>query len=643
MLGVVEHQLQRGVTLLHGIVRGVGHEVVVVELPVEAGAGGVEHPLHDARSTRHVGTERLEHGTGAVVVHEVGLVQEILESRWLTVAAVDDLLQTVEIVHGGSGDGAVVVPHVVQRPEVLADHLLQGLTYRQLCADARLGIEAEGTAGSLSQIPVVGCHIVVGTRHLHAREAGHLTLGVSGRDEMGTVVGLLQDIDIPALKVGMRQKVAAHEPGDNAGMTAQPAYLVAEGAADKGDVVRADDAAILLVDGFTKVLCPLPLTAPAREHEQTVAVAEVVDILRRAPHILEADAVEVHITHVAHLYLITLGRIAQKNVVCPSGTSYQHVLAVEGEATIALRGMVVLDLTDAEGELLVVGHHTVGDKLKGHVVEFGLAHVIAPPQTGILHMQGLEVADAEVAHLTGREGDRRSELTAVELSAYLALHRLVREVAKRSTDGEPGLLEGLQVDLRLHTPLAYGHITRTDDAHLTEQSHRLIERTRVPVHKADVRITRLCTEHLDCQFVLGLRNGGDVEDVAAERAAERVLRGDEGAVHIDVGTVADAVEHQEHMLLGAQILQGEVAAVPPRAVEGLGVVLLVGHTLEDALVEAVLGERAHDGGRHLGVIRFLSDRALHFPAVAQHLLRGIDLHGGHQHGHNQQLFHVKLE
>ena len=126
--------------------------------------------MHDARSTRHVGTERLEHGTGAVVVHKVGLVQEILESRWLTVAAVDDLLQTVEIVHGGSGDGAVVVPHVVQRPEVLADHLLQGLTYRQLCADARLGIEAEGTAGSLSQIPVVGCHIVVGTRHLHARE-----------------------------------------------------------------------------------------------------------------------------------------------------------------------------------------------------------------------------------------------------------------------------------------------------------------------------------------------------------------------------------------------------------------------------------------------------------------------------------------
>ena len=38
---------------------------------------------------------------------------------------------------------------------------------------------------------------------------------------------------------------------------------------------------------------------------------------------------------------------------------------------------------------------------------------------------------------------------------------------------------------------------------------------------------------------------------------------------------------------------------------GLAVVLLVGRPFEDALVESVLCECTHDGGRHLGLILLL--------------------------------------
>ena len=95
-------------------------------------------------------------------------MQEILKARRLAITTLDHLLQTVEVVHGRGRDGAVIVPHIVKGPEVLADHLLQRLTHRNLGTNARLRIEAEGTTRGLLEIPVVGRHIVVWPSHLHA-------------------------------------------------------------------------------------------------------------------------------------------------------------------------------------------------------------------------------------------------------------------------------------------------------------------------------------------------------------------------------------------------------------------------------------------------------------------------------------------
>ena len=380
---------------------------------------------------------------------------------------------------------------------------------------------------------------------------------------MRTIIRTLQDINIPALKVGMRQEVTAYEPGDDAGVTTQPAHLIAKRTADEGDILRANDATIFLVDGLAQILSPLPLTTPAREHEQTVAVTEVIDILRGTPDILEADAVEVHVTHIAHLQFVGLWRVAQKDIIRPSCTTDEHRFAVEHKPTETLRGVIVLHLTDAKGELFIIGHLIINNKLQCHVVEFGLTHVMAPPQTGMLHVEGLETANAEVAHLFRGEGDWRRELTAIKLSTHLTIDGLVREVAERSTHSEPRLIEGLEINLRLHAAFADGDITRTDDAYLTEDTHRLVEGTRVPIHETDVRITRLGTEHLHLQFILGLGDSGDVKHMPTERAAECILRGYLCAIDKDIGAIADAIEDQQHMFGTTEILQREVSTVPP--------------------------------------------------------------------------------
>ena len=341
----------------------------------------------------------------------------------------------------------MIVPHIVERPEVLANHLLQRLLDRNLSTNTRLGIKAESTTRSLLQIPVVGRHIIVRTGHLHARETRHLALGVSGRDKMRTIIRLFQDGYVFALEIGMRQKVATYEPSNDAGVTTQPAHLIAKRTTDEGNILRIHNATIFLVDGFAKILSPLPLTAPTREHQQTITVAEVIDVLRSAPDVLEADAVEIHVAHIAHLQFIGLRRIAQEDIIRPTCTSDEHRFAIEHKPTEALRGIVILHLADTEGKLFIVSNLSIGHKLKRHVVKLGLAHVMAPPQTGILHMECLEIAHAEIAHLMGSQRNGSRKLATIKLTTHLALDGFVSQVAEGGTNGEPSLIERLQIEL----------------------------------------------------------------------------------------------------------------------------------------------------------------------------------------------------
>ena len=227
----------------------------------------------------------------------------------------------------------------------------------------------------------------------------------------------------------MRQEVATHKPGDDAGMTAQPTNLITKRTTDKGDILRTHNTTILLVDGFAEILSPLPLTAPAREHEQTITVAEVIDILRGTPDILEADAVQVHVAYIAHLQFIGLRGIAQEDIIRPTSTSDEHGFAIEHKPTEALGGVVILDFANTEGELFIVRHLTIDDELERHVVEFWFTHVMTPPQTRILNVERLEIADTEILYLIRFEGDRSRELPTIVFATNLALHRLVGEVS----------------------------------------------------------------------------------------------------------------------------------------------------------------------------------------------------------------------
>ena len=93
--------------------------------------------------------------------------------------------------------------------------------------------------------------------------------------------------------------------------------------------------------------------------------------------------------------------------------------------------------------------------------------------------------------------------------------------------------------------------------------------------------------------------------MATERTAERILRSHLSAIDKHVSTIADTIEHQQYVFGTAEVLQREITTIPPRAIEGFRIVLLIVQTLEDALIEAILGKGSHHSGGHLSLIRFL--------------------------------------
>src|ERR1700722_15620605 len=90
---------------------GVGFEVVVVELPDEAGLGGVAHPGDDAGGgVEELGVAALVHGAEGLVVGELGLADEVGEVGDGAVAAGDDA--GVFVAFGGSLGEVVLGPGV---------------------------------------------------------------------------------------------------------------------------------------------------------------------------------------------------------------------------------------------------------------------------------------------------------------------------------------------------------------------------------------------------------------------------------------------------------------------------------------------------------------------------------------------------
>ena len=95
--------------LANGIVGGRGTQVVVVELPVEARTGTVEHPLYDARSPWIVVAEGLEHGPCAVVADHRALTDEVVQIRCFAITLTDGLGEHSHTVELCSGSRAMIV------------------------------------------------------------------------------------------------------------------------------------------------------------------------------------------------------------------------------------------------------------------------------------------------------------------------------------------------------------------------------------------------------------------------------------------------------------------------------------------------------------------------------------------------------
>ena len=78
------------------------------------------------------------------------------------------------------------------------------------------------------------------------------------------------------------------------------------------------------------------MAAPAHEGKHSLTVALVVDVLGCSPDLLETDGVHVHVLHICHFLSITLVGVAKEDVVCPAGTLYEHLLAIEDETSVAV-------------------------------------------------------------------------------------------------------------------------------------------------------------------------------------------------------------------------------------------------------------------------------------------------------------------
>ena len=260
------------------------------------------------------------------------------------------------VVHVGVGGGAVESPARADGPEVLRTHHAgDGFHLGNLQAGAGLGIETVVAAVPVVQPPVVRAYILVGAFHLHAGRTGQGGHALGGA-HVGTIIQFVVEFQILLFQRGVGDAVAAGEPADDAGMVAEPHYLVLEIADGEGLGLGIVDAAKALVLGKAAVVLPLPLAAEAHEGHDAVAVAEVVDGVVLAPDVFKADAVEAHIGHHLHLGFQALRGVLHEDVVGPAGALDEHLLSVEDELAVTVGGDFALDAAKAEDDLAHVGN-----------------------------------------------------------------------------------------------------------------------------------------------------------------------------------------------------------------------------------------------------------------------------------------------
>ena len=256
---------------------------------------------------------------------------------------------------------------------------------------------------------------------------------------------------------------------------------------------------------------------------------------------------------------------------------------------------------------------------------------------------GLGGRQHELLQVAGGEGNRHADGIVPEIQDDFRVDRTVLLVLQTNADAKVGRLEALDVQVRDDIHILDGHGARGVQGDGAGDAHRLVQRTGVPVHEADVQVALLRAAQLDFQLVARLQQARHVKLPPDEHAEGRVRGSELLPVQEDVGIVVQAVEHEFGVLALAR-LPGEDGGIGPGIVEDRLVHFLVIPADQEVFAEVSgVGQGAGHGGRRLGGERFGRALAAEGPSLGENLAvpgrdRIFRAAGGHRHGKSDEYY-----
>ena len=111
--------------------------------------------------------------------------------------------------------------------------------------------------------------------------------------------------------------------------------------------------------------------------------------------------------------------------------------------------------------------------------------------------------------------------------------------------------------------MGYHHVSACLDTYLSEDTHTLISRTRIPVSKAYIGFSWLGTEHLHSKDIVLTQNIGDIKTELTERTEHVILIGNFPAIEPHIGTIANTIEGEDYTLTLLTLWKTERGTIPP--------------------------------------------------------------------------------
>ena len=181
---------------------------------------------------------------------------------------------------------------------------------------------------------------------------------------MARRIKLLQQEAHLVVEILRRRGLVARAPENQRRVVAEPENGVAD--------VREVEVGVDGIDGVE-----LPQVLPEHDSVLVAGVRELVALAHPAP---VADHVEVLFAVKPHLMVDALPAHALEHLVeSPVAALHEHANAVDGKRELRLVAGEVLELPDAEPELLPVARSACRHKRNLHVVEIRLSESVRPP------------------------------------------------------------------------------------------------------------------------------------------------------------------------------------------------------------------------------------------------------------------------